>query len=649
MANIKDLKGVSDKDKAMIAEAEAMFGPEPGDMGFIKNLFWGRIREELVFPYPEDSPELKQKADAILEKLEVYLKNEHPSVEIDQEQYIPEWVVKKLFDLGVMGMNIPTEYGGQGLGVTGYNRALEMIGAYCGSTSVMVSAHQSIGCKAIVLYGTEAQKKKWLPKLAKDTLSAFALSEPNVGCDAGGQETRVYFDEKENCYVLNGEKKWSTSGALSGMFTVMAKQKITDKRGKEKEVVSAFICTPDMQGLTLFEKNRSKCGIRGTWQARFRFKNLKIPKENLLHQEGKGLIVALTCLNYGRCTLSAGMTGSAKRSMDQAIKYAMTRHQFQRPIADFELVREKIAKMAALCYASESMLYMTTCMLDRHDKDIMVETATCKVFASEMGWRVINHAMQIMGGEGYMTENELERAFRDSRIYPIVEGANEVMQAFIFGYGGKQLAEHMLGVKNAFFWDTDRGLMSNLVKIIKSCLNFRLVKVALKLGFEIGLGVRKKNTLNTKFDPALKPLAQKFTHLVGEHNYWFKKASMIYKENIVTRQCVQARLSDSAMWLHAMACVLSKLNSAANKSKKVVEWDRDFSAGNYFIHMAAEEIRLAHWQITHNSDIALLEAAQKSLAYNETLPDSDYIIHEKSPTHQGRGRKPANEHIKQFP
>jgi acyl-CoA dehydrogenase family protein 9 len=167
--------------------------------------------------------------------------------------------------MGVLGMTIPKDHGGLGMGITSYNRVLEMIGKYCGSTAVIVSAHQSIGCKAVMLFGTEQQKKDWLPRLAQDWLSAFCLSEPNVGCDAGGQETRIEVSEDGEHFILNGEKKWATSGAISGLFTVMAKQNIN---GKDR--VTAVVCTPNMDGIDIYSPNRAKCGIRGTWQARIR-------------------------------------------------------------------------------------------------------------------------------------------------------------------------------------------------------------------------------------------------------------------------------------------------------------------------------------------------------------------------------------------
>jgi alkylation response protein AidB-like acyl-CoA dehydrogenase len=650
MADLKTLKGVSDKDRRMIEEAEILLGPEPSTMGFVKNLFWGRVREDLVFPYPQQSGEERQVCDELLQRLDHYLRTEHPAIQIDQEQEIPRWVVDRLFDLGVLGMTIPKQYGGLGLGITSYNRVLERIGRYCGSTAVMVSAHQSIGCKAVMLFGTDEQKARWLPHLAKDWLSAFCLSEPNVGCDAGGQETRCELSDDGEHYILNGEKKWATSGALSGLFTVMAKQKINDpKTGKTIERVTALVCTPDMEGIDIYQKNRSKCGIRGTWQARIRFNNVRVPKSHRLGQEGKGLNIALSCLNYGRCTLSAGMLGGASRAMDQAIKWSQTRYQFQRPLCEFELVQKHIAQMVALTYAMDSMLYMTTGMLDRHDEDIMVETAVCKVFCSEMGWRVVNSAMQVMGGEGYMTENEVERIFRDSRINLIVEGANEVMQSFIFAYGGKQLAEKMLGVQEALGWDSDQGLFGNMSRVGRNMASTTVLRAAIPLASEVFLHVKPAAPSVRNVSDALKPAAGRFARMVREHAHQFKVASKMHGEKIVNRQAVQARLADSAMWLHAWACVLSRLDHDLKSPKAVSLARRDRAAAEHFMDMAEQNIRLSLEEIHRNTDRTMLAAAQAALVHSSTLPNSEFSIPEKSPVARGTGRKLSQHGIKQFP
>ncbi|MEL7239560.1 MAG: acyl-CoA dehydrogenase, partial [Planctomycetota bacterium] len=428
-----------------------------------------------------------------------------------------------------------------------------------------------------MLFGTDDQKARWLPHLAKDWLSAFCLSEPNVGCDAGGQETHCERDGDH--FILNGEKKWSTSGALSGLFTVMAKQKLPD--GKEK--VTALVCTPDMPGIDIFQKNRSKCGIRGTWQARIKFTNVRVPAENLLHKEGKGLNVALTCLNYGRCTLSAGMLGGANQAMRQAIKWTQTRYQFDRPLADFELVRQKVARMAAYCYAMDAVLYMTTGMLDRHDDDIQLETAACKVFCSEFGWRAVNDAMQCMGGEGYMTENEVERIFRDSRINTIVEGANEVMQSYIFAYGGKKLAENMLGVKGALAYDSSASFAANMGRMLKGGTNPTMVKAGLPLAIQLYGGIRQAVPEAPSVRVELRESAKSLAKAVRQHSHEFKLAAKREEEAIVTRQVVQSRLADAAIWLHAWSCTLSKLDSQMKEQGTDAAFKADIAAGMHFL------------------------------------------------------------------
>jgi alkylation response protein AidB-like acyl-CoA dehydrogenase len=652
MADLKTLKGVSETDKKMIADAEALLGPEPTSMGFVKNLFWGNLREDLAFPYPEQEARESAECDQLLARLDHYLRTEHPTIQIDQEQEIPDWVVKRLFELGVLGMTIPKEHGGLGLGITSYNRVLERIGNECGSTAVMVSAHQSIGCKAVMLFGNEAQKKLWLPHLANDWLSAFCLSEPNVGCDAGGQETRCEKSADGEFYVINGEKKWATSGAISGLFTVMAKQQVTDpKTGKTAEKVTALVCTPDMPGIEIFSKNRSKCGIRGTWQARIRFKDARVPKFNLLGQEGRGLNIALSCLNYGRCTLSAGMLGGARRVRDQATKWSRTRFQFGRPLSDFELVQARLARMAALDYAMDAVLYMTTGMLDRHDEDIMVETAICKVFCSEMGWRVVNDGIQIMGGEAFMTENEVERVFRDSRINTVVEGANEVMQSFIWAYGGKKLLESMLSVKGAVGWDKDESLGQNVARILKNGLNPTMAKAAIPLGMELFFGLRRKAPMLNKIGPALRDQADRLCNMVREFSHQYKQACKRYEEAMVNRQAVQARLADAAIMLHAWCCTLSRLDMDMRKhgsNGTDAEFARDKAAAAHFFDMAEVAIHQSFRELYENADDTMLSAAAAAIKHSDTLPNSEFYIPEGSPNAKGTGKKIKQDGIKQF-
>lgn len=651
MSDLKNLKGISAADKKLLEQAEEWLGVEPAKMGPAKNLFWGKVKQEYYFPYPQQEAGEQAACDQLLARLTDYLKNEHPSILIDQEQEIPRWVIDKLFSLGVLGMTIPKEYGGLGMGITSYNRVLERIGMYCGSTAVLVSAHQSIGCKAVMLFGNKEQKEKWLPHLAKDWVSAFCLSEPNAGCDAGGQET--YFERDGDYYVISGEKKWATSGAISGLFTVMAREKTADGNGK----ISAIVLHPWMDGVEIFSKNRSKCGIRGTWQARIRFHGVRVHKSHLLGQEGRGLQIALSCLNYGRCTLSAGMLGGAKRAMDQGIKWGQTRFQFDAPLAQKELVRKRIAHMAALTYAMDSVLYMTTGMLDRKDDDIMVETAICKCFCSEMGWRVVNDAVQIMGGESYMTENEIERIFRDSRINIIVEGSNDLMWSFIFGYGGKQLANYMLGVKNVMTWEGDGSEQSfgtRIGRLLKGTFNTKIMGAAIPLGMEIFLGIRRTPSEITALVPELRGPAERAARLATELSYNFKVMSKQWDVKILDRQSVQSRIGIPAILLHAWLCTLSRLDMQIRQhggnGSGDLEFQRDKAAAMHFFDLAELEIGQNFRELYECADDTMLVAADIAIKHNDSLPASDFIIPEKTPTQfRGMGRKPKQEGIKQFP
>jgi len=413
--------------------------------------------------------------------------------------------------------------------------------------------------------------------------------------------------------------------------------------------VTALVCTPEMPGVEVFEKNRSKCGIRGTWQGRLRFTNVKVPRENLLYEEGKGLKVALTCLDFGRCTLSAGMLGGACRASEQATKWAQTRYQFQRPVAEFELVQAAIARMAALTYAMDAVLYMTTGLLDRHDEDVMVETAACKVFCSEMGWRCVNDAMEVMGGEGYMTENEVERILRDARIDTIVEGTNEVIRTFIFGYGGKQLGEQMLGLRQAFAWDSEASFWSNLSRLAGTCASPRKIGAAAAVATELFLGRRGRLPVIDGIGGTLRPYATDLSRLVREHRHVFKLAAKKYGEQIVARQAVQARLADSALWLYAWACTLSKLDSEIRTGRDGALLERDKTAAVYFMTLAGHEVNSNLSEVLKNADGTMRAAAKAALRYSEALPNQKFVLPESSPVARVSGRPPARDGIKNFP
>jgi len=278
-----------------------------------------------------------------------------------------------------------------------------------------------------------------------------------------------------------------------------------------------------------------------------------------------------------------------------------------------------------------------------------VETAVCKVFCSEMGWRVVNDAMQIMGGEGYMTENGLERIFRDSRIYTIVEGANEVMQSFIFAYGGKQLAEQMLGVKGAVAWDSDEGFGANLARVMVNGVRPAVMKRAVPLGAELFLGLKPSAPKLTRLHGSLTAQGERMASLVRDHSHVFKQASKKHEEAIIDRQTVQARIGDAAMWLHAMACTLSKLDQQIRSGEDGPEFERDRAAAEHFLDLAELEIRACFRGLDENADDSMRVATRAAIAVNDSRPNSDYVIHERSPVAAGEGRAVQQDHVRQFP
>src|SRR3954463_606738 len=423
-------------------------GP-PGGMGVVKSLFFGRLKLHSVMPYPKQDADEAARTDALIAKVDAFLKESVDGFQIDLEERIPQHVIDGLGKLGVLGMTVPKQYGGGGYSHTAYCRVLERIAAHCASTGVLVGAHQSIGLKALVLMGNEAQKNAFLPDLASGRkLAAFCLSEPEVGSDAANVQTTAVLSEDGTHYILNGQKKFATNAALAGMMTVMAKTPM-EIDGKIKEKVTAFIVTPDLPGFEIVSPNRSKMGIRGTWQATLRFNNMRVPKERILGQLGKGLKVALSVLDYGRCTLSAGCVGGSKQLLEMCVKHALNRKQFSRSLSEFHLIKKKIGLMAQNIFAMDALTYLAAGMVDRHEGDMMLETAISKLFCSEMMWQIADDAVQIFGGEGYIREKGIERALRDARINRIVEGATEVMTSFVALVGMKGVGEEFESILRA--------------------------------------------------------------------------------------------------------------------------------------------------------------------------------------------------------
>ncbi|MEO6787116.1 MAG: acyl-CoA dehydrogenase family protein, partial [Chthoniobacteraceae bacterium] len=380
----------------------------------------------------------RDQGDAFLGRLESFLRDKVAPDEIDATGEIPQTVIDGLAKLGAFGIKVPAKYGGLGLSQTNYCRAAILLGSHCGNLTALLSAHQSIGVpQPLILFGTEEQKQRFLPRVAGGEISAFALTEPNVGSDPAKMETHAEPTADGRHFLLNGEKLWCTNGTRAGVIVVMAKTPPKDGRNQ----ITAFIVDMGSPGMEVVRRCHFM-GLRALYNGVLRFHDVLVPRENILLAEGKGLRVALTTLNTGRLTLPAACTGLAKRCLGISRKWAAERVQWGAPIGKHAAIAEKLARMAAEVFAMEAMTLYTASLVDR-DKhaDVRLEAAMCKLWATERTWEIVNETMQIRGGRGYETAQSLaargepaiavERFLRDSRINTIFEGSSEIMRLFI--------------------------------------------------------------------------------------------------------------------------------------------------------------------------------------------------------------------------
>ncbi len=570
--------------------------PERAVSSFAKSLFLGEIHEEMVFPWPspkEEEQDRIRKLNAAAR--EIGSRMDHAAIE--EKRWIGDDVIRDLGEAGLCGLYVDEKYGGQGLSQTGYARVFETFAQIDATLSIVLGVHQSIGYKGIALYGSDEQKERWLPDLASGRkLAGFALTEPEAGSDAYEIKSRAV-QQPDGSWVLNGEKRYIGNGSKGEVFTAFARCEVD---GKEKHI--ALILEKGMKGFEVGH-HYDTMGLRGNDLRRLHFNDVKVPAENVLGEPGDGFRIAMQILNNGRIGLGTGSVGATKRLIDLTIDHVKERRQFGRPLADFELVQDKVGWMVSNLFGLEATCYLTCGLVDAGVEDYSLESAICKVAGTEYLWYAANRAIQLRGGEGYMKTEPYEKILRDIRIFPIFEGANDVMRAFIALSGIKPVGEKLSEFGEIGLGDPI-GSIGLLVDYV---------------GGRIKSQVRPDKI--SMAHPELEKHADAVSDQVGELRAVSEKLLREHKKEIIDRQFQQKRLSAAISDIFAQVAVLSRV-SAIFEDQGVEPSGQERYIADTFCTRAAGRVRSELRRIESNDDermSAIAKLAYKRGEYGYSL------------------------------
>lgn len=610
--SVIDTSRMSEGQRAALEVTEAAREAAAMERTFAGGLFLGRYDLSQILPFPEQTFEDRDQGDAFLCGLEDFLSKKTNPDDIDERGEIPDEVIEGLARLGAFGIKIPTKYGGLGLSQTNYCRAAMLLGSWCGNMTALLSAHQSIGVpQPLLLFGSEQQRQEYLPRLARGEISAFALTEAGVGSDPARMETHAEPASDGLSYILNGRKLWCTNGTRAGVIVVMAKTPPKVIGGQTKNQITAFIVETTWPGVEIVQRCRFM-GLRALYNAVIEFRNVRIPRENILLAEGKGLRVALSTLNTGRLTLPAACVGLAKRALEISTRWAKERVQWGKPIGEHAAIASKIADMAACTFAMESITMLTAALVDRAKSDFRLESAICKMLATEWAWRIANDTMQIRGGRGYETASSLrkrnespdpvERMVRDSRINTIFEGSSEIMRLFI----AREALDPHLKISAPIL---DRRLPAS-VRGAAGLRAARFYSVWYPLTF---LQQRIEGNFH-------RPLAGHVRWCASATRYLARRMfhqMLAFGPALEKRQLLLGRFVDIGAELFAMSATLARAQAMVKRSDP--EAESSVELADYFCR--GSKIRVAEWfrGLTRNADDSGYRLAQKML---DDLPET---------------------------